>query len=1182
MYAVTLQSSDSLSTDCDAGDKFLQQLSCLVNALQSEMGKGMHVHGSTFLWFIPFVQSVMEFSLINSICIGEIIHYLINNVNKDVLEGLTEVCDKVTEFFIRILVYMIGFHLRKDSMETMFYYAHLWVDIVVQCATLSDDNCKSGCNSTYLPSGRGTQMPALGVGAISHACKELIRSLLKKGGQRVSESVYFLDAINKHLRGVPDSGWNVTKSENENLKKCLFKIVKAISDRPAVSNDILPCAPLTPPSDPPENAIFFPKSMLTLPLQQLETKDVEVGPSGPVYKDEPLWEHGECQGSVCNGHDEIIQAKKEPYNPIPISEFRPPTEVPCIKPDLGKIQEIRSRLNDNHNLSRIQAIAKRRLETDDQGKSSISEEIGHSSIVSPQPSTSQSTIPDSARPSMSPKIKLDDDDEPLDVRRRRLKRSVSSREDDSTDVRHFPIQLANIAKEVPESDIITISDEDVPSNDKKELENKPTRDHSLDCEFNKSPGRDYDDLSESQVFEFETQENVASVWKEPHTDFPDVTKRRKLENDSKTCISPEAVECMETQPVLDEDIEKACLQAEAQICQKQQPLEPSSSMQVLPKPRSTGFIESKHSGSPLEKTVLTDKKGKQLLIRKPPVVIEALNQKIKQRHRSHTISQDPVKRCSSKMLASSSAASPPTVASSRGCSASSAARSPSTPAIVPPKKVRKPVEPKSAAERLGLKKKERKAFDLSQRSLDSLGELRSHGQTVHVELQQKSKRVRQKKFGVKGQLLGSQDRQFFKQSRGMLQRSTPAAAAVANTQKCPAPDTLPKSKPAAETLMELSDPEDDYYFLPCSQPDPDRQMDSKMGTSLSKDSKKPSNWTENIESKECNSLQNDKGAGGSMARIAESRDENCVDDEWTYLTQNEPTDMELCSQMEQMEEAYGENLIAGCVRKDTDSGNHPNGPEGETSVPLKPLSASIPQKSIPDASTSASSNDHVFLKPSMPAGYQKKAKPSTTKIYSSSSRSASLAKEMGKVVNPAANVAKAKVARPLPAMQLPPPKSIPHHEFYQPLPPSPTQHRPNQVSESSLSNVTSASHVPSYKTYPRPEAPASTQMPTAAQDQRFDKFQIDSLHLIRKILKWDFSMFENKRSETVDMSPLLPYEKVPPTFLDFKEYFHILCALLQLNAFEKVSFTVSLCTAMKLAPVHNVLCTALRTVACLI
>ncbi|XP_058270980.1 probable helicase senataxin isoform X1 [Hemibagrus wyckioides] len=1318
-----------------SGNAIFEEMSCLVNVLQSEMGQSMRVYGSTFLWFIPFVRSLMELTALNSICIGEVIHYLENNVDKNVLSGRIRTCDKVTEFFIRILVDVINLHLSNGCMERLSYFTHIWVDMVMQCATLSDDFCTTRGVYSTSHFGRGTQMPAVGVGAMSQACTKLIRSLLKEGGRTgtVPESAHFLDIINRHLRGLSSKGWNLPKSEYENLKKCLVRLVKVITERSAVSNDVLPCAPPTPPSDPFENVISYPSSTLTPPLQQVETKDALVGPCGPAgttnfIKDEPPWDHGECQ-SFFDGHEEMINVKKEPYNQTPISESRPHTEGIHITP--GKLQEIRSRLTVQ-NLSKIQAIAKRRFKTEDeQGECSGMKEIVHASSVSPQPSTSKSKVPDTARLSKSLKKELNDDndDEPLDVQRNRLKRSLQSSKEDSTDTRQISIQLSSTAKQIHESSIITISDDEVSSNGQNLLEKMDARDPVLDLDSSKSPGRDYDDLSESQVFEFETQAHMASVWNEPHSDITGLTKKHELENDSKACSSHHAVEPMQTQPVSDEDTEKACLHVEAQICKQQQPQKPISSSMWEPPMRSSNencdFIKSNHSKGPTEKTALPEKKGKQWLSKKPPV-IAPLSQKIKKRCWSHdTISKDPVKPCSSTMLTStsvespstaapsrgscasfvvppstaapsrgscassvtspstaapsrgscassvaspstaapsrgscassvtspstaapsrgscassvtspstaapsrgscassvtspstaapsrgscaspvaspstaapsrgpcassvaspstaapsrgscaSSVASPSTTAPSRGSSASTVAPLRSTPAIVPPKKVRKRVAPELPAELLGLKKKERKAFDFSQRSLVSLGKLRSHGQNVHVEPQQKSKRLRKHKVGVKKgkKLLASQDLQYFRQRRSMLQKPTSATPVVAKSNQRPVPENLPKLNSANETVEEPEDEEDDYSFLPCSQPDPDRRMDNKtdttqVNTSLSNDSKKAISDWESSKSKDFSSLQNNKCAGGSMAEGAESREEN-FDDEWMSFTQNEPTDMELCSQMEQMEEQYFENImVTGCARMDNDSGNQPNISEAITSVPLKPVTCNTLQKPLPDASTSTTTNDHLFVNPNMLTECQKKAKP-TTKIYNKScSRTAFLAKEMGKVANPvpAANVAKAKVARPPPSMPPPPAMSssaMPPPAMPSPLLPKtttllprPILHTANQASKS-FSNVTFASHVPSYKTYARPETPVSVQTPTMDQGRRFDNSPVyDQFYLKRAILKWEFRMFENYKSFGAPQD-LCPFrlKEVPTTFSSCTDYFNTLYPLLLLNTFEEM------------------------------
>ncbi len=64
------------------------------------------------------------------------------------------------------------------------------------------------------------------------------------------------------------------------------------------------------------------------------------------------------------------------------------------------------------------------------------------------------------------------------------------------------------SKENVESSTIVISDDDSDKDERPNETQRSPEDHVLP----ESPGRDYDELSESQVFEFETQKYVASAW----------------------------------------------------------------------------------------------------------------------------------------------------------------------------------------------------------------------------------------------------------------------------------------------------------------------------------------------------------------------------------------------------------------------------------------------------------------------------------------------------------------------------------------------------------------------------------------------------------------------------------------------------------------------------------------------
>ncbi|XP_037401751.1 probable helicase senataxin isoform X2 [Pygocentrus nattereri] len=1150
--------------------EIFEEMGCLVNLLQSEMGQGMRVYGSTFLWFIPFVHSVMELGELGIGYIDEVIHYLHNEVNKDVLAGQMVTCDKVTEFFIRILVVIIELLICKGCMRTLYYCASTWVKVVVQCSAL-DETCSNRIRDrrgmshrvTSFNFGRGNRISATGVGAMSLACMKLIRSLLKEGERIgvVPKSDNFQDILNRHLREIPPRVWCLRPSESENLQKFLIQLVKAIMDEVAAPATV-PSAPPTPPADPPENP------MLTDLMQQPQYKDAAAGTSSADYavqfiKDEPLWEYEKCQDDFCDNLEDVVKAKKEPSSPVQISEFQPALDLNRMKPDLGKIQEIRSRLNDNQNLSKMQAIASRRpnkIEQKRNGCCDLKEEA-HTLHLSTN-DASQSAVSDSAKVRRPSKKKSDDynEDEPLDVHRSCPKKSLkwssseSESEAEANDSRQTLVQIhgnSNLTSK------LIISDDNVAANNitmEKDCSsgsaaNRGTIDLSSDPDLNESPSRDYDAaLSESQVFEFETQEYVASAWDDRPVS-PVMTNKPKCDTNSKAShMEAMTSRVSETQPVTDEDIEKACQQVEEQIIKKQHiQTPPGLSIPAPTKPCSStekwdSFIQQKSlpSQSPTKKPGMADK-GRHCSSKKS-LLIEPLCQ-IKKRRSSLNIA----------LAEPSSSVFPNTFL---------------TPAIVPPKKVRKPVEPQSVAERMGLKKKERKAFDLSQRSLDTLGELRTHGQKVHVEPPQKTKRVRRKskpqpKLAGKGgkKLLASQDLQYFRQSRGMLQKSTPTTVAPSKPVRNPVPETLSKSKYAVETVEEpeAEEDEDDYQsFLPCSQPDPARRTDQtvKQAKISAIEFSRARSVSTDVKCSESGFHQDSKVVDENAASTADctETERESVDDEWMYLTQNEPTDMELCSQLEQME-ALGENTQREPVDMDIDADDHPDTSANSTDVYLpRCLSTTVPQ-TAPFATSTHNSVNNTEILPSMTPLLQKKAKPSTTKIYAASSRSASLVVEMEKTVKPplAANVIKTKVARPLPAMPplpTPPPKAIPkatpQHEFRQPLsrPPRPLNQPIKSVVPHNI-----ASHPPSYKTYSRPEDPVSVPRPTVDQPQRYDQSV-----LTQAILKWEYRMFENYETFGTpnDLCPL-PLKEVPTRFSNYEEYFNIMYPLLLINAFDEMA-----------------------------
>uniref|UniRef100_A0A672RWS6 Senataxin n=1 Tax=Sinocyclocheilus grahami TaxID=75366 RepID=A0A672RWS6_SINGR len=1108
-----------------------EDMQSLITVLDSEMGQSMRVYGSTFLWFIPFVRSIMELPELNASYISEVIHYLCDKIreNRHMLTGQTSVCDKVTEFFTRILIQTVKLHSTEGRMGILSRCAHKWVGEIVLCIIQSDETHGPpermggihGVSSTSYNLGIVGRLPASGRGngAIIADCMKLIRLLLKEGIRRsVPSATHFLNLLSKQLRGVTNKRWNLTRSESNELQKCLLRVVRSMPERPASPLSVFP-PPCAPSVEAATNTVISRNSVPT--LNQKQHEDQEAGPSragdeSGFIKDESIWNYRNwnLDEDLCSGLEDIIKAKKETLDPVSISQLSPVVQLERIKPDLGRVQENQSRLNDNQNLSKIKAIAKQKPS---ESLKSAKEECGFGAVEEEE-----------------------DDDEPLDIKLVRLTKSIlkvesSDSEVDSRAVGKTCNRSMGTSKENVESSTIVISDDD---SDNDERPNDILRSPEV-CVLSESPGRDYDDLSESQVFEFETQQYVASAWDDSDFDASDLTKKPKSDQLLKPQVDEAPHEASpsssETELIPDEDIERACQQAEDKIREQHQPQEPvDSCASSLSKASSTAeswdtFAKPKLVKS--TKTTPSDKKQP-----KKPLIINAHAQKIRRHHLKRSSTSQDVEEPSSSTTPSSCGIS----SSSPSCSSVSspyfsAPSSSDTPAIVPPKKVRKVAEPESKAERLGLKKKERKAFELSQRSLDCVAKLRCHGQKVQVEPQQKTRRVRQatktssQKRIVKGnkKLLGSQDIQFFKQSREKHQR--PATGAIMTLAPKPTKINQPGEVHLPKLTVASSGSGD---IFPCPQPDPDHQRDNEKASSGTNSTGDGAGNNKRIESKY---FQASETADVNMEKEKPTQED---DEEWMFLTQMEPTDMELCSQMEQFDEENEEELFLTQrdpidMDIDTDSESDTPGP----SLTPKPIQTPI-----------GGNDDHLFVKPGMSPMSQKKTKPSTTKIYTPSSRSASLVLEMEKEAKPppAANVAKAKIPRLPPAM--PPPKTFqPLHPPQLPKP-LPSQHAPYAPELVTSSKISSTSEPPSYKVYQRPEAPVNKPVPTMDQSPMFDL----SI-LTQAILKWEYRMLDNYKAfgSPHDLCQL-PLKKVPVQFPSYLEYFNTFYPLLLINAFEEV------------------------------
>ncbi|XP_027725091.1 probable helicase senataxin isoform X2 [Vombatus ursinus] len=211
-----------------------EEMETLASVLQSDIGQDMRVHNSTFLWFIPFVQSLMDLKDLGVAYIVEVIHHLYSEV-KDVLNQKVAVCDTVTEFFLLILVSVIELHRNKNCLHLLWVSSQQWVEAVVKCAKLPTIAFARSAEKTSGSYSKGatviSSLPLHSIpsNSVQLACVQLIRSLLREGCQLGQQTLckQFLDKLNLLLRGNLSLGWHLNSQETLELQTCLKQIIKS-------------------------------------------------------------------------------------------------------------------------------------------------------------------------------------------------------------------------------------------------------------------------------------------------------------------------------------------------------------------------------------------------------------------------------------------------------------------------------------------------------------------------------------------------------------------------------------------------------------------------------------------------------------------------------------------------------------------------------------------------------------------------------------------------------------------------------------------------------------------------------------------------------------------------------------------------------------------------------------------
>ncbi|NWT57906.1 SETX helicase, partial [Erythrocercus mccallii] len=208
-----------------------EDMQTLANMLQSDIGRDMRVHHSTFLWFIPFVQSLMDLKDLGVAYIVEVIHYLCSEI-KDILIERIQQCDKISEFFLLILVSIVELHRSKKCLHLLWISSQEWVEAVVRSATLPS-RAFTRCSEKALGLCSKGSGPFQAPSSVQHACVQLIRSLLKEGYQIGQHALckQYLDKLNLLLRGNRAVGWQLSSQEAQELQMCLKQVIRSIKGK---------------------------------------------------------------------------------------------------------------------------------------------------------------------------------------------------------------------------------------------------------------------------------------------------------------------------------------------------------------------------------------------------------------------------------------------------------------------------------------------------------------------------------------------------------------------------------------------------------------------------------------------------------------------------------------------------------------------------------------------------------------------------------------------------------------------------------------------------------------------------------------------------------------------------------------------------------------------------------------
>ncbi|KFQ45021.1 putative helicase senataxin, partial [Nestor notabilis] len=1246
-----------------------EDMQALANMLQSAIGRDTRIHQSTFLWFIPFVQSLMDLKDLGVAYIVEVIHYLCSEI-KDILNERIQQCDKISEFFLLILVSVIELHRNKKCLHLLWISSQEWVEAVVKCAKLpaiAFTQCTEKLPGHYA---RGSSTVSLQASnSVQHACVQLIRSLLREGYQIGQHALckQYLDKLNILLRGNLSLGWQLNIQETQELQVCLRQVIRGIKNR-ALDTSV---------------AVRNSANSTTLPAISIKQEKNACGGGCEVSVHGRDDLHSLCAVSSKEGRDCSNFFKSEPGmqgnedDGIALSGFSG-TFLKKASTGLKPSSLLKSKIKKETDM---QASGWEQPNLSDLAKYNCEGQISKYYCMDktsandhvPSSSENKNSISNPASWIKPLSVKCESSDRLLEFSKyfKRESNSVGKKEEDfvktvsedntltdsQVDRELSKLSLAAYAKGVnfpfdssqesslhdnvcdikrkvkgavrSSSDgqsttppcgadclnnkVIIISDSSDEENsvaDKKETKKKnengyPEKqpstsscvsdsDTKIESKVPSSPLSLED--CESQYFEFETELDVFSVWQDTQDYSMEVTQEYKQGNVSTSVDSRASGELLDdetnawgydTDYINDDDMEE-----EANLAGKKtesvshqteadntKVVTNSTLQESVSKENAKDQLENSASkGTVAEDFTLHSK------LTEPRASTSNISLASKLALKKNSTS--PQKSIANSKVARTNQRSPkktpvPKPAQNKKLLQSASKNSQpgsSMPAVVPPRKVRQCPAPASTVEKLGLKKAPRKAFELSQRSLESLAQLRSYGKAagrVGVAQKQKIKLIAPQNLSIKcnKKLLACQDLQYLRQTRPKRRVGVGNSAGSSGNRNKKVSKLDAKSmkqKPGSfeeASVEKQGEGKKEWTGFPSAG---EREFESLFVEEEAGVSKMPSFSDLNRKSEDngttvppvpvCSSLssaalvgdgKNEPSGRGCIVQpeCEKTKENGCrsnenSDDDDLFLTQLDPVDMELCSE----EENVQDTTTASKNPEEMDTAESLQQSESSTTVQCKYKDCiekvENPGEYCSKHSATSSEADHLFAKPSLLP--PKPRKPSTTKIFSSasSSRNAAFSRDLEDVKKlPPASKSKVNAAKPV-VVRPPNAKPIPIRNQACRSPSFinvPQLNIPNNVLQSQNRQNDNASNI---SRRPVQEAYSS---PFYVQQRDYSIF-------ISEVLRWTYEMFVNSSlfgpPSNLTQSVVA---SVPVHFQGYNDYFNTFFPLMMLNAFETLA-----------------------------